>query len=161
MEPTVVSFPGAVVVGIETRTRNVDESDTWSARIPRLWARFADEDVAGRLGARDAEGAGAPPARPIAVYTQYESDEHGAYTLLAGVPVEKGATVPEGMRMAILPEGRYLVFRADGEQPRALVDGWVRVWRWFERNEGERRSFLVDFELHEAADRAAIHIGIR
>src|SRR5215216_2590161 len=76
MSPELVELPDARdVSGLAVRTSNARERDPQTAALPGLWARFA---------AARPEGDSGPPAPVFSVYTEYESDLHGAYTVVLG-----------------------------------------------------------------------------
>ncbi len=154
-EPTLTTLPAFRVVGIETRTDNASEMDVSTARIARLWERFFHEGVMEIIPGKTSDGV------PLGVYTDYESDHNGAYTLMIGVETAANTTVPEGMRALEIPSGKYLVFVAEGQMPEALVNMWVHIWDYFSRDVGFRRAYTADFERHESHSRALIHIAIQ
>jgi predicted transcriptional regulator YdeE len=129
------------VVGLQVRTRNADEADPSRARIGGLWQRFFQEGVAGRLG-----------GRILAVYSDYESDETGAYTLTVGCEVADAAAASAGLARVTIPAGRYAVFATErGAMPGILIDGWRWIWGASPEDLGGRRRFDVDFEIYDEA----------
>ena len=57
--------------------------------------------------------------------------------------------------------GLYLKFSAKGEMPQAIIDGWGKVWAYFEDPSiDERRAYEIDFEVYTSADEAEIYIGV-
>jgi predicted transcriptional regulator YdeE len=153
MEPKLVHYDGGGVIGVSIRTRNQDELDPARARIPALWSRFFREEVIRQVpGARQ-------PATAVGAYHDYQSDHTGEYSLLAGVLTDPATPPPPGLTKVVIPKGEYLVFRAEGPMPGALVATWRRIWDYFALEGGERRKYSVDFELHrgEVVD---VHIAI-
>jgi predicted transcriptional regulator YdeE len=141
------------VVGISVRTRNADEGDPAKAKIGGLWQRFYKEGVAGKIpGATD-------PTKVFAVYTDYESDHRGAYTLVVGCPVGGSSAVPAGMVAATIPAGDYDVFEAKGEMPKALIETWGAIWKHYDGG-AAKRAYTTDFEVHEKGS-ARVHIAKR
>ena len=137
-----------VVAGLSVRTTNGEETDPARARIPALWGRFF------------AEGHAARGQGPIySVYSDYESDVNGAYTVLVGRKVGEAESA-EGA--VTIPPGSYLVFTSRGEMPEAVQRGWGEVWRYFSAPGTPRRSYAADFELYDPAspDAVRIHVGI-
>ena len=159
MEPQKLALPAMTIVGIETRTCNADESDPKRAKIPALWQRFYGDNspcaVAGRIG-----------DTVFGVYSRYESDHNGAYSLLAGVEVAPIERVPAELHTVSIPAAEYFLFLADGAMPQAIIAAWGEVWRYFEdgraQRRGYRRAFTCDFERYRAAhpDRAEIFISV-
>src|SRR5688572_28395147 len=128
MSPSELTIQVPVVVaGVSVRTTNGEETDLARARIPALWARFF------------AVGHSARGQGPIySVYSDYESDVNGAYTVLVG----KEAGEADGGEGAVaIPAGSYLVFTSRGEMPEAVQRGWGEVWRYFSAPGTPRRSY--------------------
>jgi predicted transcriptional regulator YdeE len=145
------------LIGIEGRTDNTREIEGQGI-IGGLWARFME----------------GPPRIPnrldsstLALYTEYESDEHGSYTFFIGAKVSATTDVPEGMAVREVPEGRYAVFTSEqGPLERIVPAIWQRIW-WEARAAGYARSYRTDFELYDtrAADRSNgqidVYIGLK
>jgi predicted transcriptional regulator YdeE len=144
------------VIGIEVRTINREEMDPATARIGGLWERYFGDDVAARVPNRKPGGA------LLAVYTRYESDHTGPYSLIVGPEVTSLAVIPEGMTGTTVPAGRYRVFEARGPMPKALIDTWAAIWSYFPTAAGEERAFNTDYEIHlEGGGGADICIAVR
>jgi predicted transcriptional regulator YdeE len=134
------------VVGVAARTSNAREM-TADGVIPKLWAnppQPADSGI-------------------IALYTHYESDEHGEYTFLLGVKGGQESAVPGGMVLKTVPAGRYAVFTSErGPVQKVVFETWKRIW-----SELPSRSFVADFEVYDqrAADPANsvvdIYVGVK
>src|SRR4051794_19458744 len=109
LKETPVALDGLTVVGVAARTTNRAEADPATATIPALWQRFfrEQEQIPGR---RDRDIV-------VGVYTAYESDHTGEYSLIVGGEVSDTSSVPEGLVSVVVPPGRYLVFSAEGEMP--------------------------------------------
>jgi len=116
------------VIGRAARTNNAREM-TSDGVIPKLWA--------------------AGPGT-VALYTDYESDEHGEYTFVLGGKARQGSAAPDGMVLKTVPAGRYAVFTSErGPVQKVVVETWQRIW-----SELPSRSFVADFEVYDqrAAD---------
>jgi predicted transcriptional regulator YdeE len=153
--PEVVKHPGAIAIGIGVRTRNADEMDPQSAKIPALWGRFFGEGIAAQIAKEPAH------ALVAGVYCEYESDHSGAYSLIAGVIADERAPVPSGMRKIVIPRGSYLVFRGRGEMPSVVVETWRAVWRHFADPAHGERACAVDFELYPGPNAVDVHVSVR
>jgi predicted transcriptional regulator YdeE len=150
---SLVRVPRVHIVGPSVRTTNADEA-SGKGKIGGLWQRFFAQDLASRIPAR------AHPTRVYGVYTDYESDHTGPYTLVVGCPVvTPPSSLPEGMVSVTVPEGDYLAFAARGAMPRALIDTWGRIWGHFE-SASRQRSFTTDFELHDSETPSEVQIHI-
>ena len=142
--PRIVEQPEITVVGIDARTNNRAET-AGEGSIGELWARFWAE----KLGERIPNRVG--PDVVLAVYSDYESDEHGDYTVTIGCPVASGDSPPEGMVARTIPAARYAVITSrQGRMPDVVVETWERVWAASPQDLGGRRAYTADFELHDA-----------
>jgi predicted transcriptional regulator YdeE len=120
-----------VIVGPQIRT----DPARAAGDIPALWQRFL----------RDA-----PHGGPIyAVYTDYESDHRGAYTMVLGR--EDGA----GERRIVIPAGPYARFTVQGDPAQVVWQAWRFInGDWPGRTE---RRYAADYERHGGA---AIEIAV-
>jgi len=154
-ELEIVERAATRVVGLAIRTTNAAEANPATARIPGLWRKVLEEGVAGRIAGRTNPGVLA------AVYTDYDSDERGPYTLVVGAEVEADAPAPPGLTAVAVPAARCLRFAARGPMPAALVAVWGRVWSAFARPDGPRRAFACDLERHTGPEAADVYVAIR
>lgn len=154
MEPQLTVVRAMMVVGLEVRTSNRDEMDRATARIPGIWGRFYRESVTEAVPGRTETGG------PLAVYSHYESDHTGPYSLLVGVEMVEGGT-PTGMARVDVVEGRYLVFPARGAMPQSVMDTWKAIWDYFATNAHHERAYTTDFEQYRGADVVDIHIAVK
>ncbi|WP_067473723.1 GyrI-like domain-containing protein [Actinomadura hibisca] len=126
-----------LVIGIAVRTTNEAEADPSRGLLPGLWAR------AGAPGAFEHVRFRADD-RLYAVLTDYESDEHGAYTQIVGVKVTQLTGPPEGMVAVRVPAARYLKLEARGPMPLSLIQAWQQAWK----HTDPPRTFTTDLEVH-------------
>jgi predicted transcriptional regulator YdeE len=152
--PRLAICDGFTVVGTEIRTTNELERDPATAQIGAHWQRFYRDALADKVANRD------DAAVTYGVYTDYESDDRGAYAQLVGCEVRGGGQVPLGMRTLAIPGGRYLVFTGTGELPAMVVQTWARVWQYFEGEAREERAYTVDFERYDQRDPSRVEIYI-
>ena len=157
--PVSTRLPAFSVAGISVRTRNSDEMNPAIARLGGLWNRFFSQSWERKLPARGDDG------RIFGVYSGYESNEHGAFDVTAGVAVAapdlaQAQALPGAARVDIEP-GDYLVFTGAGEMPQMVIDTWLRIWQYFAENPQVQRRFGTDFEAYEGPDQVAIHIGVK
>lgn len=138
-------FPRRRIVGLQIRTTNAAEAAPATARIPDLWNRFTNENVSARI--LEQQGSSAV----FAVYSAYETNEHGAYSVTIGCPVDDAGIIPEGFKEVWIPEGRYAVATtAVGPLPEIVIDGWKEIWVASVQELGGERRFEVDFEVYDA-----------
>lgn len=154
MPPVSEKIRAFRVAGIAVRTRNSDEMNPETSRIGGLWDRFFSESWEHKLPRPGADG------RIFGVYSAYESNEHGAFDVTAGVDAPEGADIAGGAKTVEIEAGDYLVFHGQGTMPQMVIDAWGEVWRYFGDNPQIRRRFTTDFEAYAGPDRVAIHIGV-
>jgi predicted transcriptional regulator YdeE len=110
--------------------------------IPKMWERFMKEGIAAEIPGRTDHDL-------LALYTDYDSDEHGEYTCVVGARVAPGTPVPEGMVSRQVPDARYrMVLSERGPVWRVVPEAWQRIWK-----EPLQRAFQADFEVY--GERAA------
>jgi predicted transcriptional regulator YdeE len=135
-------WPTMHVVGIDTRTTNEAERDSATASIGQLWQRFYQEGVCDQIPDR------VDQSTVLAVYTDYESDHTGAYTLVLGCEVSSLTNVPAGFRAITIPPADYAIFPVNGPMPDALIARWVEIWSHFDEPDNGKRSYTSDIEFH-------------
>ena len=108
------------------------------------------------------------PGVTYAVYTAYESDEHGDYTYFIGEAVEsfEGQNVNQ-FEMLTLPASDYQKFTTnEGSMPEVVIAAWQEIWAMDAASLGGKRKYCADFEVYDERalnPRAAvldIYIGI-
>ncbi|HKS95057.1 MAG TPA: GyrI-like domain-containing protein [Terriglobia bacterium] len=142
-EPRLATRQAMNVVGLEIRTSNAREADPATAKIPGLWQRVFAQKVPGRIPH------GMNPGTLLAVYTRYESDHNGEYSLVVGSEVSVLDGIPQDMTAVTLAASEYLVFEARGPMPQAVIETWSRIWDYFASHPAHRRAYTADFELYE------------
>jgi len=143
MEPTLTALPETKSVGVELRTSNAREANPVTAQIPGLWRRFMEENLIEKIPNRKEAGV------ILGVYTNYESDHSGMYSLVLSTEVTSLDSVPEGLVGLTIPAARYLVFPARGPMPDATIETWQKIWSYFTPSSKIQRAYTVDFERHQ------------
>jgi len=92
------------------------------------------------------------------VYSDYESDANGLYTVTVGVSDNKEDTEFDSVK---IQTGNYLIFYGEGPMPSTVVETWKKIWDYFETEREYQRSFISDFEAYSGSDKVAIYIGIK
>jgi predicted transcriptional regulator YdeE len=142
--PRFVDKGAFQVIGIETRTRNADEADSATARICGLWERFFRENVRAKIPHQVGGNA------ILAVYSDYESDEKGSYSLTIGCEVSSRDEVPEGLTGRTILASKYAVFTTEkGALPEIVIDAWQAIWGMDRDRLGGERRFSGDFEVYD------------
>ena len=149
MEP--VEVKEKKIYGLSARTRNADEMNPSTARIGRLWQEF-DKTV--EVDYRSGN-------RVYAVYSNYESDMNGEYSILAGTD-QPNAKSARALETKVIPAGKYIVFRAKGEVPAVVFEAWGKVWEYFSgKNAKYERSYVTDFEYYVNQSEIEIYIAVK
>jgi predicted transcriptional regulator YdeE len=130
-----------IVSGASVRTNNKVEAGA-SGKIAGLWGQFYSTQPK-------------PEDQLYGVYSDYESDVNGEYTVTAGKRVASSTDACISIR-----SGTYLVFPASGAMPKAIIDAWIAVWEHFSHAQPYVRAYETDFEEYDGAETAAIYIGI-
>lgn len=148
-----------LVAGRQVRTTNAAEI-TGSGKIGPLWQSFFADNVAASIPNRIGDAL-------YAVYSNYESDEDGAYDLLIGVPVSTIENLSADITFAAIATGEYAIVTTErGPIAQQVYGAWKEIWSLSPEQLGGRRAFLADYEIydHRAADPAdavvEIHVGI-
>ena len=152
-EPKLTHISNFTVSGISVRTINRDEFNPGTAKLSHLWQRFLSESIAEKIP-------GKIPDSPIyGIYSDYESDFTGYYTVTAGCAVDSLLMCTEFNTLNI-HDGNYLVFSGQGTMPQMVIDTWKQVWAYFESSTRYKRHFITDFEVWRKSDEIEIYIGI-
>jgi predicted transcriptional regulator YdeE len=155
MEAILKQISPFTVAGIGVRTINSDESDPTVAKIGPLWERFFVDDIMGKISDRD------PDSPPLyGVYTDYETDRHGHYTMTVGVKVTGSASREDGITEVRIEGGEYLVFRKEGSIPDIVVETWEEIWDFFAKDDRYTRRYTTDFEEYYTDQEVSIHIAV-
>jgi predicted transcriptional regulator YdeE len=155
MEPELTTREEVMLIGIEVRTTNQHEMSPATAKIPGLWGHFHEDQVAKKIPNRKPGGA------QLGVYTKYETDHTGPYTLIVGMEVAGLSSIPAGMTGLAIPAGQYQAFTARGPMPQALIDTWIYIWNYFSGNTSYQRAYTTDYEVHLGSDGADIYIAVK
>lgn len=137
--------------GLSTRTDNATEMNPNKGKIGALWQAF-DKSVP--VDYKNGE-------RVYGVYSDYESDHTGAFTVLAGFD---GTSLPLNVKLEkiTIPEAKYLVFTHKGEMPQIAIDAWTEVWNYFSKDEVEhQRLYSTDFEFYANGSEIEVHIAVK
>jgi predicted transcriptional regulator YdeE len=159
MAPQLIHQTTAIrVAGLQIRTRNADEMPpATQGKIMPLWQAFRSQGVYGAVPGTD-------PASPVyGVYTAYESDHDGAYTLTAGIALQAGAISPQDYAEVRIAPGDYLVFEATGPMPQCVIGAWQQVWAYFVAGGAKptyTRSYTSDFEECTSDTAVRLYIAV-
>ncbi|MBA2655788.1 MAG: effector binding domain-containing protein [Tatlockia sp.] len=143
IQPTLKYLESFKVTGLTLQTRNSDEFNEKTAKLPKLWQQFLASALASE-------------AKLFEVYSDFESDAEGLYTVTLGV--KDGER--EGFSTVIIQAGNYLVFQGSGPMPASVVETWNTIWQYFKTSMEFQRNFLSDFEMYTDVENVEIYIGI-
>ncbi|WP_286272476.1 GyrI-like domain-containing protein [Thalassotalea hakodatensis] len=136
--------------GLTIRTDNATEMDPHNGKIGRLWQTF-DETVP--VDYKKGE-------RVYGVYSEYESDHTGQFTVLAGFDGSANS-LDSSLESVTIREGNYLVFKRKGGMPQIAIDAWAEVWNYFLQDNKEYiRLYTTDFEYYPNESEIEVHIAV-
>lgn len=124
------------IIGISTRTTNANGQS--AVDVERLWGRFWGEEIQKKIP-------NALNEEIYAVYTDYESDYQGAYTMIIGCAVSSVEEVPEGMVAQRIATDTYEKFVSKGPMPQAILATWMDIWK---NDATLNRAYRADFTVH-------------
>lgn len=120
--------------GVSTVTSNQNEA-TEKGKIPSMWSLYRE-----RFPHKERQDM---KRDTIALYSDYESEEYGAYTFSIGTFAdqhEKAANVIS------LPASEYAVFVSRrGRIEEVVFETWQEIWTWAEKN---LRTYTGDYEVY-------------
>lgn len=145
MQTTIIEQPEILFIGVKTRTKNDDEFNSNTAKIGPLVGRYYAENLAEKIPSRKNQGTS------VAVYSNYESDEYGAYDYYFGEAVTNVNILPEGMTAIKIPGGKFLkITTPAGKMPDVVIQTWQQIWEMTKNKSlGAERSYLTDFEVYD------------
>lgn len=123
------------VIGISTRTTN--ENGRAAEDLEKLWGRFWGEEIQQQIPNKVDNDI-------YAVYTEYETDFTGTYTVIIGSSVKSLEDIPEGFVGITIEKAVYQKFVSKGKMPEAVVNTWMEIWG----NKDLDRAYKADFTVH-------------
>lgn len=143
-----VNLKEKTVVGLSARTNN--SSPEMEKIIGGLWQKFYSPEICANIKNRANQKA-------LGIYTDYDSDEKGDYTIAVMCEVNEASELPQGTEVRRIPAGQYAKFIVKGNMLTAVREFWRELW-----NMDLNRAFVCDFEEYQNADpeNAEIHMYI-
>lgn len=138
----LVKIESFAVSGSSVRTNNAAEA-SGPGKLSSLWTKFYESY-------RPSSGT------VYGVYSDYQSDASGDYTVTAGTK-----TTSAGASDVTVKSGDYLRFPANGEMPGAIIEAWKSVWEFFSKKQPYVRLYETDFEQYDGPTSAGIYIGVK
>lgn len=135
--------PKMTLAGVSIRTTNEVEMGP-DGGLSRLWETYFQSNIAGQMDT-------VKPEYIYALYTDYESDASGAYTVVIGHEVPGESHLENsGLASAVVPESKYMVFTTKkGPVFEVVAQAWGEIWAYFKDSE-EIRTFIGDFEIYDS-----------
>lgn len=137
-----------MLAGSSVRTNNKDEMSENDGKIVQLWDDYVKNDIYNKTFNKSKE------PYLYGVYSEYDSDLNGDYTVSVAVEVTKSKNA------IVIEDQKFLVFKNKGEFPEVVIDTWEIVWKYFEENDEYTRMYTVDFEKYISKDELEIYIAI-
>lgn len=148
MNYEIVNLHEKTVVGLSARTNNA--SPEMSKTIGTLWQNFYSPDGYPVISNK-------ANSKALGIYTDYENDEKGDYTVIVACEVTDAKDALEHFTVRTIPSGKYAKFVVKGNMVTAVAAFWQELWKM-----DLPRTFVCDFEEYQNADfeNAEIHIYI-
>lgn len=132
-----------LLTGVAVRTTNAEEVGQ-DGRLPKLWETYFQSNLQSSAGMRN-------PQFIYALYTDYESDANGAYTVVIGHETAQEGIQSDNNHMVVtIPESKYMVFTTKkGPVYEVVAQAWYEIWAYFKESP-EVRAYTGDFELYDS-----------
>lgn len=113
IHPTMKHFDSFTVTGLTVRTKNSDEFNQETAKLPDLWEQFYVNN---------------PTLNKtiFGVYSDYESDTNGFYNVTVGAANDDESAEFKAIK---INSGNYLVFQNKGPMPQVVIETWEPTFR--------------------------------
>ncbi len=139
-----------MLLGISTRTNNVNEKDKETHKIAPLWEKYDEENIYSKTLNK------ANNTSFYGLYSNYESDVNGDYDATVAVEVTKSKN-----NAMVIENKKYLVFTKQGELPDICTELWEEIWDYFANNSEYERAYTIDFEKYSKENLIDIYISIK
>ena len=149
MNITRVNITDKIITGICINTNNKNAQNT----IPKLWNEFFTNNIVSKIEHKKSD------SFIYGVYSDYESDMNGNYTVTAGVEINRKDI--KKYNSILIKKGKYILFEQEGLTPDIIRNTWIKIWEYFEENKDIKRRYLSDFEVYEGDKGIKIYIGIK
>ncbi len=140
----VMEYPEIKLLGLSTRTINLNEFNPVTAKIGPLVGRYWNENIFNSIPNR------IKPGITYSAYTNYATNEHGEYDYLIGEEVSSFASVPEGLTTLIIPASKKVKLTTKaGVIPLVVIEAWQNIWKMSKEELGGIRSYTGDLEVYD------------
>lgn len=153
MNTFFIRKPDMTVAGVSIRTTNEAEMGP-DGGLAKLWEMYFHSNVAGQIDTNK-------PEYIYALYTDYESDASGAYTVVIGHEVKHERSLEDSQLVySYVPESKYMVFTTKkGPVFEVVSQAWGEIWAYFQDAE-EIRTFTGDFERYDSRNFDPAHTEV-
>ena len=143
MTISILRKPLITLSGVGTRTTNAEELSP-NGRLPKLWETYFKSTIGSSPEVVNSH-------LIYALYTDYESDASGAYTVIIGHEVNNKLDQRDAhLSHAVIPESTFMEFTTKkGPVYEVVAEAWGEIWEYF-KSSPEKRSYTGDFELYDA-----------
>lgn len=148
LEPRIVDFPGAMIVGMRGTT-TINEN-----RIPALWQEFNPRVSEIRNLTPSIRGYGICEVDPDYDMTKFNADT--VFSEFVGAEVTDFPEIPPGMAGKTLHGGRYAVFTHKGSMDKLAVT-YDYIWSTWIIYSGYELDLRDDFEFYDERFRGQDH----
>ena len=147
----ILNLPERHFTGITIRTHNDPGPNDPNASITDLWMSFGSK--VSPLIQKDV---------CYGIYTDYESDNTGAYSVSATVEVDSPDDAPDGLDVKTTPAGSYMRFSNKGTMPEVVAQTWMEIWNYFGKQGcPHERAYLGDIEEYPSDKEVIIYVGLK
>lgn len=144
MSKSIEQLSTIKLVGLKVQTSNAYEMNQATAKIGVTMRRFFTERLQDKIFYRK------NPGRVFAVYTNYESDEHGEYTYFLGEEVYSFENIEQKYATLTIPAQTYVKFTSNpGQMPDVVINMWKNIWKMNTYELGGQRAYVADFEIYD------------
>lgn len=142
------------IIGISTETTN--ENGQSIKDVEEIWGKFWNENKSDKIPNKESD-------EIYAVYTDYERDYTGKYTLIIGFPVTTLDNIPDGFVGREIFVGRNEKYISQGKMPEAILKTWTEIWQDTQLKRAYRADVTVHGEKYYDGDKAEVetYISIR
>lgn len=149
MNYEIVYLKEKIVAGITITTNN--SYPNMSKSIGEAWQRFFGDSIYQSILNKKNDNS-------IGLYTNYEHGFAGNYDVMVCCEVSKEESLPEGIDIKKIEEGKYAKFVVKGHVQKAVAEFWEKLWTM-----NLDRKYSFDFEEYKGdcdMDDAEINIYI-
>lgn len=122
------------IVGISIRTTN--QNNQSEKDIENLWKSFYAINSATKIEGKISEDL-------YNVYTDYDTDHTGPYSVILGYQVKPGTVPPPGLIRKVILRSGYRVFISNGPLPSSVQETWMNIWKT-----DLKRRYTADFDVY-------------